>query len=188
MFNSVPPHSPSPFLGPSLTTSLREIGWSSKRALLLQTHLPCSNVIWCLVTLASLCFLSYSFVLMALCLLVLGSCPGCITSSQGLLGVILCEQVERHPWLLQESLHPRSRPLVDGSQTPLSAIFVAIQLYCRQCSFMVGPFMTPLLLMYYSHQLTSFATLPINLSFLPYSHHTFPSLPSLPFNTMLQCS
>ena len=46
---------------------------------------------------------------------------------------------------------------------------------------MVSPFMNPLLLMYYySHQLTSFATLPINLSFLPYSPtHFLPSLPSL---------
>ena len=37
------------------------------------------------------CFLSYGFILMALCLLVLGSCLGCIISSLSLLEVILCE-------------------------------------------------------------------------------------------------
>ena len=186
MFNSVSPHSPSPFLGPRLTTSLREIGWSSKRALQLQTHLPCSSAIWCLVTLISLCFLSYGFILMALFLLMLGSCLDRILSSLSLLGVILFEHVELHLWLLQESLHPSSRPLVDGSQTPLSAIFIAIQLCCRQCSSMVGPFMAPLLLMYYSHQFP-FPLFP-STSLSYNTHHTFPSLPSLPFNTMLHCS
>ena len=143
MFKSVPPHSPSPFLDPRLTNSLREIGWSSNKAPQLQTHFPCASSISCLMTLVSLYFLSYDFILMALCLLMVGSCLGCILSSLSLLGVILFEQVELHLWLLQESLHPSSRPLVDGSWTPLSTIFITIQLCCKECFSMVSPFMTP---------------------------------------------
>ena len=80
--------------------------------------------------------------------------------------------------VLQMFLLPRSKPLADGSQTPSSVIFVATLRFCRQCCFMVGPFMILPLLANVS--VFSSATFSINLSL----NFLFPfSLPSLPFNT-----
>ena len=58
------------------------------------------------------------------CLLALGSYLGYIASSLALLGAIPCMLVVQHPWLLQVSLHLKSRLLGNGGLTLLSTIFV----------------------------------------------------------------
>ena len=173
---STQPSSPSLSLSPRLMWCLRAIRLSSKRAQLLLIHLRCSTSILCLVTLISCCFLSYGFALlclvtlislyflsygfalMVLCLLTLGFYLGYIVSFLAPLGIILCVLVARHPWQLLVSLHLKSRQLGDGDQILLSTIFVAIQHCCRLSYSIVGPFMTPHVLMYHS----LLTTLPIN--------------------------
>ena len=164
-------------LSPRLMWCLRAIRLWSKGAQLLLIHLCCSTSILCLVTLILLCFLSYGFTLMVLCLLALGSYLGYIVSFLAPLGVIPCMLVVQHPWQLLVSLHLKSRQLGDGDQTLLSAIFVAIQHCYRLSCSMVSPFMTPHLLMYHS----LLATLSINPLSSNTKSHTciLPSLPNL---------
>jgi hypothetical protein len=99
------------------------------------------------MTLISVYFLSYGFALMVLCLLVLGSYPGYIVSFLAPLGVISCVLVVQHPWQLLVSLYLKSRPLGDEDQALVSTIFITIQHFYRLSCFMVGPFITPHLLM-----------------------------------------
>ena len=174
---STRPSSPSLSLSPRLMWCLRAIRLSSKRAQLLLILLHCSTSILCLVTLISLCFLSYGFALMVLYLLALGFYLGYIVSFLAPLGVILCVLVAQHPWQLLVSLHLKSRQLGDGDQILLSTIFVTIQHCCRLSYSIVGPFMTPHLLMYHS----LLATLPINsLSHNTQKPYMYSSLPPFP--------
>ena len=121
---------------------------------MLQTHFHIFAGILCLETPCFPCFLSCGFALMISCLLTLGSCLGYIASSLALLGAIPCVLVVQHSWLLQVSLHLKSRLLGDGGLTLLSAIFVTTPCCYRLFCFMVSPFMSLPLLMYYSYLAT----------------------------------
>ena len=162
-------------LNPELTISTFQpprpaLGAAGLRALLLLIPMLYSASILYLVMPCSLCFHSYGFVLIALCLLAVGLCPGCTASSLVLLEGIPCVLVVRHHLLLQVFLLPRSKPLAGGSQTPSCVIFVAILHFCRQFCFMVSPFMILPLLMYHSLFLCHFSYQSLSqlpISFLP---------------------
>ena len=121
-----PPHSPSLFLSPKLTNSLKGIGW-------LHGFFPWS----------------------------IGS------HSMDAGGTTFLAVAGVPPSQIQVIGH--------WKQTPLSATFVTIPCYCRLSYFMVSPFMTSHLLMYYC--CPSFATPPINLLFLTLIHLHLPSPP-----------
>ena len=154
MSTLIQPTSPLPSHSPRLMCPLKEIRLLSKRAPVLLTHFGIFAGILCFKTPCFPCFLSCGFALMVPCLLALGSCLGYITSSLALLGAISCMLVVQHPWLLQVSLHLKSRLLGNGGLTFLSAIFVATPCYYKLFCFMVGPFMSLPLLMYYSYLAT----------------------------------